>query len=69
MEDESARLVAVRDVCRGVGARLKDVVSRTEGVVAEVKRRGEVGVDEMVCATSIVGNQWVENFLFLAACI
>lgn len=59
IKDESARLVAVRDVCRSVASRWHDVVTEGEKRIAEVRRRGEVDVDEFVCATSIVGNQCV----------
>lgn len=59
IKDESARLVAVRDVCRSVASRWRGVVTEGEKRIAEVRRRGEVDVDEFVCATSIVGNQCV----------
>ncbi|KAI5123292.1 hypothetical protein M0805_009313 [Coniferiporia weirii] len=59
IRDESARLTAVRDVCRAVGARWSAVVREGEGVLTEVRRRGEVAIDEMVCASSIVGNQLI----------
>ncbi|KAH8117469.1 UEV-domain-containing protein [Phellopilus nigrolimitatus] len=59
LRDESARLAAVRDVCRAVSARWGAVVNEGERVLGEVRRHGEVGVDEMVCASSIVGNQLI----------
>ena len=57
LRDECARLRAVRDVCASVGERWAGVVRGGEERLGEVRRRGEVGVDEMVCASSIVGNQ------------
>ena len=59
INDESARLTAVRDVCRAVGERWSSLLQEGEKTLGEVKRRGEVEVDEMVCASSIVGNQYV----------
>lgn len=57
IRDEMARLEAVRDVCRGVGGRLRAVVNDAERNVAELKRRGDPEVDELVCSTTIVHDQ------------
>ena len=57
IRDEMGRLEAVRDVCRTVGGRLVDTVSRAEKNVTELRRRGDPDIDEMVCATTIVHNQ------------
>lgn len=54
-----SRLEAVRDVCRGVASRLRDTVQTAERGVAELKRKGDPPVDELVCSTSIVHNQYV----------
>ncbi|KAL5529055.1 hypothetical protein ACEPAG_5029 [Sanghuangporus baumii] len=59
IRDESARLQAVRDVCRVVGDRWETLVTDGERQLGEMRRRGEVSVDEMVCASSIVGNQLI----------
>ncbi|OJT15866.1 hypothetical protein TRAPUB_1407 [Trametes pubescens] len=59
LRDEMARLEAVRDVCRGVAARLGAVVAAGERSVAELKRKGDPEVDELVCSTTIVHNQLV----------
>ncbi|KAI0781019.1 UEV domain-containing protein [Trametes elegans] len=59
IRDEMARLEAVRDVCRGVAARLEQVVAAGERNVAELKRKGDPEVDELVCSTTIVYNQLV----------
>ncbi|EJD06016.1 UEV-domain-containing protein [Fomitiporia mediterranea MF3/22] len=59
IRDESARLVAVRDVCSVVGDRWSSLITDGEHALGEMRRRGEVSVDEMVCASSIVGNQLV----------
>lgn len=59
IRDEMARLEAVRDVCRGVATRLRTVVDDTERNVADLKRRGDPDVDELVCSTSIVHNQLI----------
>ena len=57
IRDEMARLEAVKDVCRTVAQRTKAFVDEAETRLSEVKRRGEPEVDELICATSIVGNQ------------
>ena len=57
LADERARLTTVRDVCRSVGARWGQSVHEGEVALADVRRRGEVSVDELVCSSSIVGNQ------------
>ena len=59
IRDESARLTAVRDVCGGVAARLRGAVQAAEANVAELRRKGDPPVDELVCAPSIVHNQYV----------
>lgn len=59
IEDEMARLRAVRDVCRGVGERFGAIVSAGDERLAWLETRGEVGVDEVVCSTTIVYNQCV----------
>ena len=63
VRDEMARLEAVRDVCRGVAARLEGVVAAGERNVAELRRKGDPEVDEMVCSTTIVYNQFVFSLL------
>ncbi|KZO95258.1 UEV-domain-containing protein [Calocera viscosa TUFC12733] len=60
IQDEMARLAAVRDVCLGVVARLEGVVREAEGRLGDVKARGEPTVDEIVCADTIVGNQLID---------
>lgn len=57
IRDEMARLEAVKDVCTTVAARLRSVVEEAESNVAELKRKGDPEVDELVCSTSIVHNQ------------
>jgi hypothetical protein len=59
IRDEMGRLEAVRDVCRGVTARLLEAIQAAERGVAELKRKGDPPVDELVCSTSIVHNQYV----------
>ncbi|KAJ8520395.1 hypothetical protein ONZ45_g2779 [Pleurotus djamor] len=57
IRDEMARLEAVRDVCRNVSDRLKDSVAHAERNVAELRRKGDPEVDELVCSTTIIHNQ------------
>lgn len=64
IRDEMARLEAVRDVCRNVSSRVGAVVNAGELAVAELKRKGDPEVDELICATNIVHNQFVNLFSF-----
>ncbi|KAG8217484.1 hypothetical protein J3R82DRAFT_5629 [Butyriboletus roseoflavus] len=57
IRDEMARLEAVRDVCRNVAARLRSTVEHVERNLADLRRKGDPEVDELVCSTSIVHNQ------------
>lgn len=57
IRDEMARLTAVREVCVGVADKMAECVTRGEERCRELEARGEPGVDEIVCSTSIVHNQ------------
>lgn len=57
IRDEMARLEAVRDVCRNVSGRLRGTVNQAEVNIAELRRKGDPEVDELVCSTTIVHNQ------------
>jgi len=57
IKDEMARLEAVRDVCRNVAGRTRQAVDQAEMNIAELRRKGDPEVDELVCATTIVHNQ------------
>ncbi|KAK7693592.1 hypothetical protein QCA50_003161 [Cerrena zonata] len=59
IRDEMARLEAVRDVCQNVAGRLRTVVTDGERNVADLRRRGDPEVDELVCSTTIVHNQLI----------
>ncbi|CAL1704833.1 unnamed protein product [Somion occarium] len=59
IRDEMARLEAVRDVCQNVAGRLGTVVADGERNVAELRRKGDPEVDELVCSTTIVHNQLI----------
>ena len=59
IRDEMSRLEAVRDVCRAVANRTREWIAEVEALTAETKRRGEPEVDELVCSTTIVYNQFV----------
>jgi ESCRT-I complex subunit TSG101 len=59
IKDEMARLQAVRDVCRSVANRIRQAVHQAESNIAELRRKGDPEVDELVCATSIVHNQLI----------
>lgn len=62
IKDEMARLEAVRDVCRNVANRTRQAIQHADSNIAELKRKGDPEVDELVCATSIVHNQCVSLF-------
>lgn len=59
IRDEMARLEAVRDVCRTVSGRMRGTVEQGERNIAELRRKGDPEVDELVCSTTIVHNQCV----------
>ncbi|CAA7271732.1 unnamed protein product [Cyclocybe aegerita] len=59
IKDEMARLEAVRDVCRNVASRTGQAVRQAEANIAELRRKGDPEVDELVCATTIVDNQLI----------
>ena len=54
-----ARLEAVKDVCQTVRNELAQVVDSAENAIASLERKGEPEVDELICATNIVHNQYV----------
>ena len=64
IRDEMARLEAVRDVCRGVSDRLRNVVAQGEANVNELRNKGDPPVDELLCSTTIVHNQYVYHNVF-----
>ena len=57
IRDEMARLEAVRTVCNTVAGRMKGLVNQAETNIAELRRKGDPEVDELVCSTTIVHNQ------------
>ncbi|KAF6765172.1 UEV-domain-containing protein [Ephemerocybe angulata] len=59
IRDEMARLEAVKDVCTSVADRTRSAVQKAETNIAELRRKGDPEVDELVCATSIVHNQLI----------
>jgi len=59
VRDEMARLEAVKDVCQTVRDQLAEVANSAENAIANLERKGEPEVDELVCATNIVHNQCV----------
>ena len=58
IRDEMARLEAVRDVCRGVSERLRQIVAQGEANIADLRNKGDPPVDELLCSTTIVHNQY-----------
>jgi ESCRT-I complex subunit TSG101 len=57
IRDEMARLDAVRGVCHNVVGRMKGTVDQAEKNIAELRRKGDPEVDELICSTTIVHNQ------------
>jgi ESCRT-I complex subunit TSG101 len=57
IRDEMARLEAVRVVCSTVAGRVKGLVNQADTNIAELRRKGDPEVDELVCSTTIVHNQ------------
>ncbi|BGP37815.1 Suppressor protein stp22 of temperature-sensitive alpha-factor receptor and arginine permease [Rhodotorula kratochvilovae] len=61
IEDEMARLEAVRSVCENVRGRYAEVVDAAEGRMREYEARGEgVDVDEIVCGSTVVYTQLLD---------
>ncbi|KAF8520226.1 UEV-domain-containing protein [Hysterangium stoloniferum] len=60
IRDEMARLEAVRDICRVVGAKIGETVHRAEAALDEIRRKGDPEVDELICGTTIVYNQLID---------
>ncbi|PWN54437.1 UEV-domain-containing protein [Violaceomyces palustris] len=61
IQDEMQRLEAVKDVCKATGDRLEKAVVEAKDRISNLRSREEgVEVDDLVCATSIVGNQLLE---------
>ena len=52
-----ARISAVKTVCENVSDRIRVVVAEGEKRVENLRKMGDVSVDELVCASSIVHNQ------------
>ena len=57
IHDEMARLAAVKDVCLNVAGRMRISIEHAERNMAELRRKGDPEVDELVCSTTIVHNQ------------
>ena len=57
VRDEMARLEAVRDVCRTVSGRLNGSIQQAGINIAQLRRKGDPELDELVCSTTIVYNQ------------
>lgn len=68
IQDEMARLRAVRDVCTTVAGRYQETIRKAEGNLNELRKRGEVDVDEMLIAGSILHNQFSSVSPFLVLC-
>jgi ESCRT-I complex subunit TSG101 len=56
--DEMQRLEAVRDVCLSVRDRMQEVVSSAERNIHDLSTRPETEVDELICGTNVVHNQY-----------
>lgn len=65
IRDEMARLEAVRDVCQNVADRTRAAVHQAQSNITELRRKGDPEVDELVCSTSIVHNQYVVVVILL----
>ncbi|TIA89458.1 hypothetical protein E3P99_02066 [Wallemia hederae] len=58
--DESARLESVKDICSSVALKVGDSIKEGEVALQQSHRRGEIGVDEIVCADNLVSNQLLD---------
>lgn len=58
IQDEIARLEAVRDVCTNVGDRYRELIDQLNARIVELThQRKIVDVDELVCSTTVLYNQ------------
>lgn len=64
--DEMQRLEAVRDVCVSVRDRMEDVVGSAQRNIEDLSTRPETEVDELICGTNVVHNQYVASFMLLS---
>ncbi|KAK9239830.1 UEV domain-containing protein [Lipomyces kononenkoae] len=60
LASEQSELTRVSDACARNTATLKDKIRRAEETILEASQRGEVNVDDIVCAESVVFNQLYE---------
>ncbi|TIA83902.1 hypothetical protein E3P94_01561 [Wallemia ichthyophaga] len=58
--DESARLESVNEICTSVAAKVNDTVNQGISGLEVGRRRGDIGVDEIVCADNLVSNQLLD---------
>lgn len=61
IQDEIARLEAVKAVSLNVGGRLRQSVDAAERNIQVLRDKGDVSVDELICGPTIVHNQLVPN--------
>ncbi|KAE9387486.1 UEV-domain-containing protein [Gymnopus androsaceus JB14] len=59
IQDEIARLEAVKAVSLNVGSRLKQTVDAAERNTQVLRDKGDVSVDELICGPTIVHNQLI----------
>ncbi|KAK9369210.1 UEV domain-containing protein [Lipomyces kononenkoae] len=60
LASEQSELARVSDACHRNTKTLKDKIKRAEETIVEASQRGEVNVDDVVCAESVVFNQLYE---------
>ena len=60
IQDEMQRLRAVRDVCGTSASRLQDTLQAAHTRTMALQQKEDVGVDQMLVATSIVENQLLQ---------
>ncbi|KAJ4486077.1 UEV-domain-containing protein [Lentinula aciculospora] len=60
IQDEIARLEAVKGVSLNVGGRLRQTVEAAERNVQVLRDKGDVSVDELICGPTIVHNQLID---------
>ncbi|KAJ3823584.1 Vps23 core domain-containing protein [Lentinula raphanica] len=60
IQDEIARLEAVKAVSLNVGARYRQTIEAAERNVQMLRNKGDVSVDELICGPTIVHNQLID---------
>ncbi|TIC45967.1 UEV-domain-containing protein [Wallemia mellicola] len=60
INDEQSRLKSVNEICKSVALKVNETTEQGLSVLENGRRKGEIGVDEIVCGDNLVANQLVD---------